>query len=197
MNLEEGYTIRVCHLYESFMCLNMFLNKFVVFAAVFVVTITIVHGDTTIHAPDFADSNSSLEKANNTDRGDPKNFPYIAHVEYPNEDDAYCIGAIIDPFWVLTTVACSQFSNPNEVTIIVGIGLKKNQNGVRYEVDRVIVGGLLSGSVRGNNRFILFKTKKAIKTNARVNVIKINEKSINSGKRALTARWQLVSAFIL
>lgn len=171
------------------------LSKLLVLGALLAVTVTIVHGNSTLLASHFDSANSPVTKGNRADRGNPKDFPYIAHIEYPNKPNVeYCLGAIVHQRWVLTTAGCTRFiAEPEQNTVVVGYGLKGKEDGVRYDVERVVSSeeSLPDGSHNGNS-FILVKTKKPIKFNKRVNLIKLNKTVVKGDKRALMARWQLV-----
>lgn len=89
-------------------------------------------------------TNSSLERSNSVYRnqGDPKKFPYIAHIGYPELPiDQFCAGAIIHRRWILKTAGCKiiSFQPVQSSTIIVGIGLKRNEIGKRYAIERIVV----------------------------------------------------------
>lgn len=83
------------------------LNKSLVLAAVLTATLTIVYGDAAFIAADFDDINASLIRDANGTPGDPKDFAY-AHISNTIYTEK-CLGAILDPHWVLTTAGAQIF----------------------------------------------------------------------------------------
>lgn len=166
----------------------------VVLLAIFINLATIqpiAHGKSLTHSPLVIDFKDTADQ----NRGDPKDFPYIAFIEYRNQPGRErCLGAIIHENWVLTTAGCSRvWLDPEEYTIIVGLGLKQKENGTRYAVENIITQPNIPDELIYNH-FNLFKTEKSIRMNQLVQPIAFSRKVISNAKRGTIARWQLVGA---
>lgn len=149
----------------------------------------IAHGKSLAHSPLEIDFKDTADR----NGGDPKDFPYIAFIEYRNQPDRErCLGAIIHETWVLTTAGCSRiWLDPEHYTIVVGLGLKQNENGTRYAVENIIAQPSIADELIYNH-FNLFKTEKSIRMNQLVQPIAFNRKVISKSWRGTIARWQLV-----
>lgn len=156
-----------------------------------------VYGQSLLNVPaaDFSDDDDM--SIANRNRGDPKDFPYIAFIEHPDRSDfKYCVGTIIHENWILTTAGCSRtWLEPDQYTVIVGLGLKRKENGTRYAIEDIVIQPNVPDELIYNH-FNLFKTEASIRMNKLVQPIALNENVIKNTRRGIIARWQLVGEHI-
>lgn len=149
---------------------------------------------TAVNFNDNANGNASIELLINADRhpGDPKDFPFIALIEYERNDDMKnCLGAIVHKNWILAAGCSRIWFEPERFTITVGFGLSAEDQGKRYDVRDIVLHPDFPGD-NYFNHFALLKTKKSMRMGKLAQPIGLNRKAVKNAMPAIIARWQLV-----